>query len=105
VEFSSSIAFAWGILGAFVVYYALYRHSRIAEALRSTSKRKLLAFDLLGYLLCGGLIAVIGAETVREAFLIGSTWQGIAGGFASGTERELMRKHIREQMERPDDHN
>lgn len=80
---NSISTFFIGILGAFVVYVAIYRETRVMLAIRMPKKYiRLLIFDFFLYFICGGIVAVylVQPVTVKEAFLGGATWNGITGG-------------------------
>jgi hypothetical protein len=88
-------AFGIGVAGAFVVYMQLYRDSRISEFLDSPSENwKVLVFDVVVYLGCGGLVTVFLVEphTAKEAFIGGCGWQGFAGSAVAGVELRALRK-------------
>jgi hypothetical protein len=57
---------------------------------------RLIAFDLVIYLVCGSLITAFIVEPVspKMGFLGGATWQGILGGFVTGTERSVLREMV-----------
>jgi len=73
------------------VYCLLYRESRIADFIKSPSKKwPLLVVDLVLYLTCGGLSAAFFGEPKRykDAFTSGCAWQGIIGSVMAGAELE-----------------
>jgi hypothetical protein len=91
----SSQAFAIGVLGALLGYLILYRQTRIAEVIKNPSQHwNTLLFDLVIYLLCGGLVTtfLVVPYTPKEAFTGGLAWQAIAGGAFAGTELATYRK-------------
>lgn len=76
-------SFFIGILGSFVVYFALYRDSRISLAIkRPKTHLRMLVFDILFFFICGGIVTIFLVQpiTPKEAFLGGATWNGITGG-------------------------
>jgi hypothetical protein len=82
-------AFGIGTAGAFVVYCLLYRDSRISAVWSSPREKwPILVFDLIIFLICGGLVAAFYAEptTLKQAFTAGCAWQGLAGSLFAGTE-------------------
>jgi hypothetical protein len=88
-------AFFVGVLGALLGYIVLYRETRIAEFAKAPGQNwKILLFDLVVYLLCGGLVTafLVGPYTPKEAFTGGLAWQGIAGGAVAGTELATYKK-------------
>ncbi len=75
-------AFEISTLGALLGYIVLYRETRVAEfAQDPKGKWKTLVFDLVVYLLCGGLVTcfLVGPLRSKEAFEAGLAWQSIAG--------------------------
>ena len=87
--------FGIGLAGAFVVYCLLYRDTRFKEFIHDPrGKWKLLAFDLVIYLICGGLVTlfVVEPKTPKEAFIGGCGWQGLAGAAIAGTELSALRR-------------
>ena len=88
-------AFLVGVLGALLGYFILYRETRIAEFVKSpTQNWKALLFDLVIYLVCGGLVTtfLVVPNTPKEAFTGGLAWQAIAGGAVAGTELATYKK-------------
>jgi peptidoglycan/LPS O-acetylase OafA/YrhL len=88
-------AFLIGVLGAFVGYMVLYRKTRVDEFLKAPKQNwKILIFDLVVYLVCGGLVTafLIGPYTPKDAFTGGLAWQGIVGGAVAGSELATYRK-------------
>jgi hypothetical protein len=84
-----------GVLGAFVGYIVLYRNTRIDEFLKAPKQNgKILIFDLVVYLICGGLVTafLIGPYTPTDAFTGGLAWQGIVGGAVAGSELATYKK-------------
>ena len=82
-------AFLVGMCGAFVVYMVYYRETHIKKFLeKPMANWHVLTFDLLAYMICGGLVTLflISPESNKEAFLSGATWQGIFGGVIKGVE-------------------
>ena len=95
-------AFLAGSAGAFVVYIALYRTSRLADLAKNFSAEpvRVFLFDLVAFLICGGLVAAfLGSSGLREAFFAGSTWQGIVGGALAGTELRALQQHVQHQQD------
>ena len=87
----SYLAFLVGMCGALVVYISLYRETRIRKFIeKPRANLRVLTFDLLAYIICGGLVTLffISPESSKEAFLSGATWQGIFGGAIKGIESE-----------------
>jgi hypothetical protein len=87
-------SFGLGIVGAFVVYFAIYRHYRFLLFCYNPRKEwRVFVFDLLGYLICGGLVTafLVCPETTKEGFMGGATWQGIVGGYMVGTELKVKK--------------
>ena len=74
------LAFLCGGAGAFVLYFAEYRLDRLAKQLSSRQFR-LFIMDIFLFLVAGGFTAAFfvnyDASLYKQAFLIGSTWQGI----------------------------
>jgi hypothetical protein len=88
-------AFFVGVAGAFVVYCLMYRESRMLTFLADPRRKwPVLVFDLVLYLSCGGLVAAFYAEpkSLREAFIAGCAWQGIAGSLVAGAEMKAYRE-------------
>jgi len=84
-------SFLLGILGAFFIYLAIFREKRLKYVIAYPKKNwRMLIFDLLIYLICGGIFAAffIEPKTIKEAVFAGATWQGVAAG--------LLRKAIEE---------
>lgn len=68
-----------GLVGALVIYAARFRHERLKTVVALPSKNwKVLVFDLLIFILCGGLCVafIIDPSSPKEAFLGGATWEG-----------------------------
>ena len=86
----SYLAFLVGMAGAFVVYMLYYRETRIRKVLEKPNRANLrvLTFDLLVFLICGGLVTLllISPESSKEAFMSGAGWQGLVGGAMKGIE-------------------
>jgi hypothetical protein len=92
-----SHAFATGVAGAFVVYFVMYRETRLVEVFNDPAgKWRVLVFDLILYLMCGGLVALFWGEpkTLKEAFTTGCAWQGIAGGAMAGVELKALKGRL-----------
>ena len=92
-----SKAFALGVAGAFVVYYALYRDTRFRDFVEAPVRNwKILAIDLVLYLSCAGLVTALFVEpcSTRGAFFAGCGWQGLIGGTASGVDLETLRRSL-----------
>src|SRR5260370_9279613 len=88
-------AFFIGVLGALLGYIVLYRETRLAEFAKAPGQNwKILLFDVVVYLLCGGLLTAfwVGPYTIKEAFSGGLAWQGLAGGLVAGTELATYKK-------------
>lgn len=88
-------AFIVGTLGAFLGYILLYRETRLADFAQNPSKNwRVLLFDMVVYLLCGGLVTcfMVVPNTPKEAFIGGLAWQSIAGGVVAGTELATYKK-------------
>jgi hypothetical protein len=88
-------AFFIGVLGALLGYIVLYRDTRLAEFAKAPGKNwKIILFDVVVYLLCGGLVTafLVGPYTIKEAFSGGLAWQGLAGGAVAGTELATYKK-------------
>jgi hypothetical protein len=84
-----------GILGALLGYFILYRETRIAEFVKAPGQNwKSLLFDLVIYLVCGGLVTtfLVVPGSTKEAFTGGLAWQAIAGGAVAGTELATYKK-------------
>ena len=82
-----------GMLGAFVVYFCIYRERRIMLFLKEPKRHwRVFIFDLLGYLICGGLVTIFLVEptTSKEAFMGGCTWEGLVGGTMAGIELKIQ---------------
>jgi len=87
------------MLGAFVVYFLIYREKRIIKFLKNPkNKWRIFVFDLIGYLICGGLVSCFviappGPDgilpSIKEAFMAGCTWEGVIGGAIAGTELRI----------------
>ena len=91
-------AFGSGVVGAFVVYAMLYRDTRFTQFTEAPFLNwRVLAFDLIVYLLCGGLVTAFWIEPAspREAFMAGCTWQGLVGGVLAGTEMKTLNRYAR----------
>lgn len=75
-------AFICGLGGAFVLYFVQYRLERLERAIRERILR-LFLIDVLLFLVAGGVTATFlvnyTGDLAKEAFLIGSTWQGLVG--------------------------
>ena len=92
---SRAHAFGVGILGALVVYALHYRDTRIADFLEDPARNwKELAFDLVIYFVCGGLVAAYFVEpkSDKEAFMGGAAWEGLAGGLLAQTAKRRRRR-------------
>jgi branched-subunit amino acid permease len=88
-------AFLIGVLGALLGYLILYRQTRIAEFVKTPGENwKSLLFDLVIYLICGGLVTtfLVLPSSPKEAFTGGLAWQAIAGGAVAGTELATYKK-------------
>lgn len=82
-----------GMLGAFVVYFCIYRERRIMLFLKEPKRHwRVFIFDLLGYLICGGLVTIflVDPTTSKEAFMGGCTWEGLVGGTMAGIELKIQ---------------
>ena len=93
-------SFGIGTAGAFVVYCLMYRETRFAEFIENPREHwRVLFFDLVIYLGCGGLLTVFWAEpkTFKEAFTTGCAWQGIAGATFVGTELKALKRYTEKQ--------
>lgn len=93
-ELSVTQSFFAGVAGAFVIYLVMYRETRIAEFAKHPGESWNVVFiDIFGFLLAGGLVAMLTLTlpSGAEAFMAGAAWQGLAGGFASGTENSKLR--------------
>ena len=98
-------SFIVGLIGAFVIYFANYRHTRIFQFLSSPKEKwVIVVFDLIGFMICGGLVTlyVVNPESSKEAFMGGCTWQGFVGGTASGIEL-LVKKTVHTSEEENDE--
>ena len=85
----SYFAFFVGMVGALIIYYVLYRDTRIRKVIENPKTNwRVLTFDLLFYIICGGLftIIVISPDSIKEAFFGGVAWQGAIGGSMKGIE-------------------
>lgn len=85
----SHSAFFIGMLGAFVIYVALYRDTRIKKFIENPKTNlRVLTFDLLLYMICGGFFSLffVSPGSSKEAFMAGATWQGAIGGTMKGIE-------------------
>jgi hypothetical protein len=92
---SSPHAFFVGVLGALLGYFILYRQTRLSDFIKEPGKNwKTLAFDIVIYLLCGGLVTtfLVVPGSPKEAFTGGLAWQAIAGGAVAGTELATYKK-------------
>jgi hypothetical protein len=88
-------AFYIAVLGALTGYILLYRETRIAEFSKNPKQNwKVLVFDLVLYLMCGGLVTtyLIVPYGHKDAFTGGLAWQAVAGGVVAGTELATYRK-------------
>lgn len=86
-------AFFVGMVGAFIVYFCIYRERRIMLFIKKPKRYwRVFIFDLLGYLICGGLVTVflVDPTTPKEAFMGGCTWQGLVGGTMAGIELKIQ---------------
>ncbi len=93
-------AFAVGVAGAFVVYIAMYRNTRIAASLSNIQKHwSLLIVDIVLFMAAGGFVAAFGIYSgkIQGAFTAGATWQGIIGGLFSGIEVDGLRKQLNDR--------
>lgn len=73
-------AFGIGLLGALFIYIARFRHTRLQAVLVFPKENwRVILFDLLIFILCGGLCAafLINPTSPKEAFLGGATWEGL----------------------------
>ena len=78
-----------GMLGALAIYYVLYRDTRIRKVIENPrANLRVLTFDLLFYMICGGLftLIVISPGNIKDAFFGGVAWQGAVGGTMKGVE-------------------
>jgi hypothetical protein len=95
LPFPMSEAFAIGLLGALTGYIVLYRQTRLAEFAKNPRQNwKVLAFDLLLYLLGGGLVTtfLVTPANPKDAFIGGLGWQALVGGYVAGTELAAYKK-------------
>jgi hypothetical protein len=70
-------------------------HLNCYEFLKAPKQNgKILIFDLVVYLICGGLVTafLIGPYTPKDAFTGGLAWQGIVGGAVAGSELATYKK-------------
>jgi hypothetical protein len=91
-------AFWVGVVGAGVVYYLLYRDTRILEFLNHPKENwRVLCFDLFFFLTCAGALSALWGEpkTMKEAFTTGCTWQGLAGALLAGTELKILKNRVK----------
>jgi membrane associated rhomboid family serine protease len=89
-------AFFFGVLGALLGYFILYRETRIADFVKAPAQHwKTLVSDLVIYLVCGGLVTtfLVVPSSPKEAFTGGLAWQALAGGFIAGAELDKYRKY------------
>ena len=94
-QVSAYKAFPIGVAGAFVVYYLLYRETRFLAFIQNPRQNwRVLVFDLVVYLVCGGLVTLFLVEpkTAKDAFIGGCAWQGLVGGALAGTELKALKK-------------
>ena len=91
MTFSSS--FLYGLLGAFIVYLAIFRQKRLKLVFEHKSNWRIIIFDLVIFLICGATVTAILASpsSPKEAFLSGGTWQGLLAG-ARDTLEDLALK-------------
>lgn len=78
-----------GMFGALVIYYALYRNTRIIKVIENPRDNwRVLTFDLLLYIICGGLVTLfyLSPDSIEKAFLGGASWQGVIGSLVKGAE-------------------
>ena len=86
-------AFLIGVLGAFVVYFCIYREQRIALFIKDPKKNwSVFVCDLLGYLVCAGIVTVflVAPATPKEAFMAGCAWEGLVGGAMAGIDLKIQ---------------
>ena len=76
-------AAAYGALGAFIVYLAIFRTQRLEIFIKAPNREWLvLVFDFGIYLVLGAVVTafLINPTSVKEAILAGGTWEGVIGG-------------------------
>ena len=86
---SSLAAFGYGVLGAFIVYLAIFRKQRLEIFVKAPRQEwRLFVFDLIVYLVLGGLITafLVNPSSVKEAIFAGGTWEGVIGGLMPNKE-------------------
>jgi hypothetical protein len=91
-------AFGTGVLGALVVYLALYRETRIRTFLREPRKHwNMLVFDLVVYIFCAGCVTLflVDPKTSKEAFIGGAAWEGVVAGSLAGVELQRLKRRIK----------
>lgn len=81
-------SFLYGLLGALVVYLAIFRQKRLKLVFEKSENWKVIVFDLVIFLICGATVTAILASpsSPKEAFLAGGTWQGLLAGARDALE-------------------
>lgn len=84
--------FSVAILGSLIMYFVLYRETKIYRFLGNPSANwPLFAIDFLGYIVLGSFVVVflIAPASTREAFMAGLSWESIVAGLGKGTQSHI----------------